>query len=83
MERMPLNPYEKYNTTFPDESLASPYRCDICGNIIYLYDSFYRFDDAIVCNTQDCLNDYAASYLHDADDLELDFDIYDDFDDIQ
>ena len=81
MERTPLNPYELYNTSFPEEPLRSQYKCDICGETIYMYDKFYKFDDAIVCNNQECLNDYASSYLCEASDFEgnafEDYDYYD------
>ena len=81
--KMPLNPYELYNLSPVEEPPSSRYKCDICGETIYMYDKFYNFNDAIVCNNQECLDDYASSYLCEAYEEEFDYDTYDDYNDFE
>jgi predicted RNA-binding Zn-ribbon protein involved in translation (DUF1610 family) len=69
MNDLPLNPYERYNITLPDEPPASIYSCDICGERFYIGDKFYKFDDTYVC--EDCLYDFISDCIYEVTDSDI------------
>lgn len=69
--------FDAYDTYIEKEPKLSQHICEQCDRVIYVYEEFYRFDDAVIC--EDCLYEYASQFKSTAEEPEYDYESFTDW----